>query len=221
MSTAVVAAPHLTPVARARSVIGWRTSRKAMRSGLLWGVIFGLTYASSTLAYSSAYPTQADRERIAALFSTNAGLSAINGPARGLDNPAAYGVWKSLMFLMVIGAIWGLLMATRLLRGEEDAGRWELLIAGQTTRRQATGQAMTGLAAGWAVLWALTAGAAPLAAGSRPERRLPVSASLFYATCGDRQCGDVPGRRRAGQPARADPPARPTAWRRPSSPWRS
>ena len=38
------------------------------------------------------------------------------------------------MTLMVLGAVWGLLTSTRLLRGEEDAGRWELLLAGQTTR---------------------------------------------------------------------------------------
>ena len=57
----------------------------------------------------------------------------------------------------------------------------ELLLAGRTTRRQATGQAMTGLAAGWAVLWALTAGCT-LAAGSRSSVGFPVSASLFYAT---------------------------------------
>ncbi len=182
MSTAVVAAPHFTPVARARWVIGWRTSRKAMRSGLLWGVIFGLTYASSTLAYSSAYPTQADRERIAALFSTNAGLAAINGPARGLDNPAAYGVWKSLMFLMVIGAVWGLLMATRLLRGEEDAGRWELLIAGQTTRLRATVLALLGLATGVWVTFLVSA-VMFVAIGRSPKVDFGTSAALYLALC--------------------------------------
>ena len=42
--------------------------------------------------------------------------------------------------MIIVGAIWGLLLATRLLRGEEDAGRWELLLAGRTTRRPATVQ---------------------------------------------------------------------------------
>jgi ABC-2 type transport system permease protein len=58
---------------------------------------------------------------------------------------------------MVIGAVWGLLRSTRLLRGEEDAGRWELFLAGQTTRRRATVQALGGLAAGAAILWLITA----------------------------------------------------------------
>jgi ABC-2 type transport system permease protein len=83
--------------------------------------------------------------------------------------------------LIIVGAIWGLLTATRLLRREEDAGRWELLLAGWTTRRHATVQAIAGLAAGWAVLWALTA-ALTVIAGSRANVGFPVSASLFYAT---------------------------------------
>ena len=61
------------------------------------------------------------------------------------------------MTLMILGAVWGLLTSTRLLRGEEDSGRWELLLAGQTTRRGAAVQALGGLGAGVVVLWALTA----------------------------------------------------------------
>jgi ABC-2 type transport system permease protein len=58
--------------------------------------------------------------------------------------------------LSLVGAVWALLAATKLLRGEEEAGRWELLLAGQTTRRRAAAQAMVGRAAGWSVLWATT-----------------------------------------------------------------
>ena len=65
--------------------------------------------------------------------------------------------WRSLVVLIIVGAVWGLLTGTRLLRGEEDAGRWELLLAGQTTRRRAAGQALAGLGAGLAALWAVTA----------------------------------------------------------------
>ena len=49
---------------------------------------------------------------------------------------------------MILGAVWGLLTSTRLLRGEEDSGRWDLLLCGQTTRRGATAQAIAGLGAG-------------------------------------------------------------------------
>ena len=53
-------------------------------------------------------------------------------------------MFKISMTLMILGAVWGLLTSTRLLRGEEESGRWELLLAGQTTRR---GAAVLGL--GW------------------------------------------------------------------------
>ena len=61
------------------------------------------------------------------------------------------------MTLMILGAVWGLLTSTRLLRGEEEGGRWELLLAGQTTRRGAVVQAFAGLGSGVLVLWALAA----------------------------------------------------------------
>ena len=46
----------------------------------------------------------------------------------------------------MLGAVWALLVATRLTRGEEDAGRWELLLAGGTTRGRALSLVMAGLA---------------------------------------------------------------------------
>jgi ABC-2 type transport system permease protein len=89
--------------------------------------------------------------------------------------------WRVFGLLIIVGAIWGMLAATRLLRREEDAGRWELFLAGRTTRRQATAQAITGMAVGWLTLWALTAALTAIA-GSQPSVGFSVSSSLFYAT---------------------------------------
>ena len=60
------------------------------------------------------------------------------------------------MTLMIVGAIWGLLISSRLLRGEEDAGRWDILLSGKTTRGGAAMQALGGFAVSALVLWALT-----------------------------------------------------------------
>ena len=79
------------------------------------------------------------------LFGANVGLNALVGPARRLDTVGGFTAWKYLAFVSLIGAVWGLLTGTRLLRGEEDAGRWELLLAGDTTRRRAAAQALAGL----------------------------------------------------------------------------
>jgi len=139
------------------TVVARQTTRKAVRSGVLWGYVFGLYLATQALAYASSYKTAAQRAGLAKEFGSNAGVSALVGPAHDIQTVAGFTVWKCLAVLAVVGAVWGLLTGTRLLRGEEDAGRWELLLAGQTTRRAAAAQALAGLGCGLAALWAVTA----------------------------------------------------------------
>ena len=76
--------------------------------------------------------------------------------------------------------VWGLLTSTRLLRGEEDGGRWDLLLAGQTTRRGATAQAIAGLGAGAVALWVVTAIITVLS-GQSSSVRISVGPSLYFA----------------------------------------
>jgi len=137
-------------------VVAGLTARRAVRSGALWGYIFGAFVASSALSYSTIYKTQAEREHLAKAFALNNASRALLGPAPQLQTVAGFTVFKTFMTLMILGAVWGLLTSTRLLRGEEDAGRWELLLSGQTTRRGAAAQALVGLAAGVFMLWAIT-----------------------------------------------------------------
>ena len=166
---------------QAATAIAWATAKRAARSGAVWGALFGVLVLNEALSYHKNFPTAASQHKFAQAFGGNAGLTAIVGAARRLDTIGGFVAWRVFGLLIIVGAVWGLLAATRLLRREEDAGRWELLLAGQTTRRHATVQAIAGLAAGWAVLWALTA-ALTVVAGSRASVGFPVSASLFYAT---------------------------------------
>ena len=162
------------------TVVLRRVARKAVRSGLLWGVVFGVYVAVGALTYASSYSTLAQRERLVQLFGSNVGLSALVGPAHGLQTVAGFTAWKYLLFVALIGAVWGLLTGTRLLRGEEDAGRWELLLAGQTTRRGAAAQALAGLAAGAVCMWAVTA--APLIAVGRSAKvEFSAGQAAFFA----------------------------------------
>ncbi len=166
---------------RAVATIALTTGRRAVRSGLVWGALFGALVLNEARSYHTGFPTIASRQEFAATFGSNGALAAVTGPARELDTIEGFVAWRMFGLLMVVGAVWGLLLATRLLRGEEDAGRWELLLAGQTTRRHATAQAIGGLTAGFAVLWTLTA-AFTVVAGSLSSVDFSPSASLFYAT---------------------------------------
>jgi ABC-2 type transport system permease protein len=161
-------------------VVAVTTARRAGVPGFLWGLVFGATIAASATSYTSTFPTAAAREQIARAFEGNTAWEALFGPIRGLDTVAGYTSYKSLMFTMILGAIWGLLVATRLLRGEEDAGRWELFLAGHTTRARGALQASAGLGVGAIALWVptalLTAGA-----GTSSKVHIGVGASLFFA----------------------------------------
>jgi ABC-2 type transport system permease protein len=123
----------------------------------VWGYIIGIVVASSAISYTRIYSTQDERNALAKAFGSNNATAALFGPAPDLQTVAGFTVFKSLMTVMVLGALWGLLTSTRLLRGEEDAGRWELLLTGQSTRRRAAGHALGGLGMGLATLWFVTA----------------------------------------------------------------
>jgi ABC-2 type transport system permease protein len=181
--TAVVPAvlrPLLREERGSRVVILRQTARKAARSAALWGYIFGAVVASSAVSYTRIYKTGAERAHLAAAFGSNHAAEALFGPAPQLQTVAGFTVFKASMTLMILGAVWGLLTSTRLLRGEEDAGRWELLLAGRTTRRGAAAQALAGLAGGLASLWVLTA-AFTVAVGQYSNVEIAPGAGLFFS----------------------------------------
>ena len=166
---------------RARRVSGMLTARRIAWPAALWGTVFGGYIAYAALQYATTYPTAASREKVALTFGANAGLTALLGQGQQLATVAGFTAWRAMGVLVPVGAVWAMLTATRLTRGEEEAGRTELLLAGQTTRRRAAAQAMAGLNAGLALLWAITAIAAVIA-GSSPKVSIPAGGALFLAT---------------------------------------
>jgi ABC-2 type transport system permease protein len=171
------------PVRAGRSpgtVIARLTARKAVRSGAIWGYIFGIAIASSAISYTTIYKTQAQRNALAAAYGSNKATSALFGPAPQLQTVAGFTVFKISMTLMILGAVWGLLISTRLLRGEEDNGRWELLLAGQTTRTGAAAQALSGLGVGVFTLWAMTA-AITVRTGLDSKVNIAAGPALYFA----------------------------------------
>jgi ABC-2 type transport system permease protein len=150
--------PDLAPAGRhPGTVLAGQVAHRAGRSGALWGLIFGFFVLVQTHAYTSTYKTQASRDQLARAFGSNIAMNALLGSERAVNTVAGWADWRFIGILSVLGSIWGLLTSTRLLRGDEEAGRYDLLLAGQTTRRCATGQALAGLGAGLLAMFVLTA----------------------------------------------------------------
>jgi ABC-2 type transport system permease protein len=138
-----------------------------------------ITWSEAT-QFANAYPTAADRARLVATMGTDVGFQAIFGPGRQIDTVAGYVSAHLVGVVSIIGAVWGLLTGTRLLRGEEESGRWEMLLAGHTTRRNATAGALGGLGLALATMWAVTA-TAYLLVGRFTDARFTITAGLFAA----------------------------------------
>lgn len=61
----------------------------------------------------------------------NPAIRTLFGPPVGLDTVGGFTVWRTGTVLAVLVGIWAALTATRLTRGDEESGRWDLLLAGR------------------------------------------------------------------------------------------
>ncbi len=190
-------------------------ARGALRGALIWGGVFGLMVWVLVSQFSKEYPTAAARAMLTTTMGSNVGLQAIFGMAHRIATIPGYTAYHMIGVLGIVGAVWGLLAATRLMRGEEEAGRWELLLAGHTTRRRAAAAAMAGLGTGILILWAVTA-AVTVAVGHSYGTHFPVTGSLFLAVAAVAATAMVAaaGRCAANSPR---PAGRPPPWPRPCS----
>lgn len=156
-------------------------ARGARRGALVWSGVFALVTWLEATQFAKEYPTAADRARLVVTMGENVGLNAIFGPSPRIDTVGGYVAAHAIGVLGIIGAVWGVLAGTRLLRGEEDAGRWESLLAGRTTRRRAVAMELAGLGLGWATLWTLTS-IATVVISATTDAGFTVTSSLFLVT---------------------------------------
>ena len=101
--------------------------RIARRGALIWAAVVFVSVASSIKSFDSLYPDLADRLKLATSLESNTGFAALLGVPRHLETTGGFIAWRIGVLLTVILSIWALLLASRVLRGEEDAGRWETL----------------------------------------------------------------------------------------------
>lgn len=99
---------------------------------VLAGLFFAATLAVVS-GYEGLYPEGSDRSAAVAL-GENPGFRALLGSGAGLDTAGGFTAWRFGGPAVIILAVWAYLIATRLLRGEEDAGRAELVWAGAISR---------------------------------------------------------------------------------------
>ncbi len=106
-----------------------------------------LVSVTAVIGYEAAYPDPVDRVTLARSIGSNPGLTALFGETRSLETIAGFTEWRVVLMLAVVGAVWAIFAVTRILRGEEDEGRAEVILAGPITPSGATRASLLGIAA--------------------------------------------------------------------------
>ena len=164
------------------NVITRITFRGILRGTIILGILSGFMVLLQGLGYVASYTTPAARKAFSETLIANPALGILYGDPTTSDTPRGYILYRCLAFLMLVGAIWGLLTATRLFRGQEDDGRQEMLLSGQTTARRAASRTMIGFTAAWTVAFALCTSIV-MAAGSTKEIAVSAQEALFFTLC--------------------------------------
>ena len=157
------------------------TTRRSLRGALLFGLLLGGLPALQGPAYVATYPSAAERAQMVHALAGNPTLGILYGSnANDALTPSGYIVYRCLSTLLFAAGLWGLMTATRLFRGQEEDGRWELLLAGRLSPLSA--QLLTTV--GWivALLAGFVVGGSIITlVGMTPQIDVSASAAFFFA----------------------------------------
>ncbi|OJF11372.1 ABC transporter permease [Couchioplanes caeruleus] len=105
-------------------------ARLIRRGGL---VVVALAAGMSALVAATYEQLMADSAVAGGLQSlaTNPAIRTLFGEPVALDDPGGFTVWRTGTVLAALIGVWCVLTTTRITRGEEDAGRWDILLAGR------------------------------------------------------------------------------------------
>jgi ABC-2 type transport system permease protein len=139
--------------------------RRTWKGAVAVAVANVLVTVTAVIGYVAAYPDPADRAGLARSIGSNPGLTALFGETRSLETVAGFTEWRVVLVLALVGAVWAIFAVTRILRGEEDEGRAEVVLAGPITRPGATRAGLLGIAASTGLMLLVTVVGMALGAG--------------------------------------------------------
>ncbi|WP_280431337.1 polyketide antibiotic transporter [Nocardia brasiliensis] len=154
--------------------------QQAQRGALVVTAIAAGMSALVAFQYRTTFADTIDTDAIRAL-AENPAIRVLFGAPLALSDPGGFTVWRTGTPVLVLCGVWALLAATRLTRGEEDAGRWELLLGGRL-------RSLDVLVRVTATLWLAAAvigagvGVALVVTGTDPLGALLHSACVFGTT---------------------------------------
>ncbi|GIE78672.1 exporter of polyketide antibiotics [Actinoplanes philippinensis] len=142
--TAAVVSPAARPASLPAP--GRAVSRLAIRQIRRGGLIVVALTSGMTAMVAATFDTVMADPAAAGSLAALAGNPAVRtlfGTPAGLDTSGGFTVWRVGTFTAVLLAAWTIMATTRITRGEEDTGRWDVLLAGRITLRGAVVRHLT------------------------------------------------------------------------------
>jgi ABC-2 type transport system permease protein len=116
----------VTPLAGTPALIRFMLRRDRIRIAVWISAIVALA-AFTVIGIEGLFPTQAALDQTAAATEHNAAAIAFNGAPQGLNTLGGQVAFQFGAFGMVLVAVMNIFMIGRLTRGEEEAGRLEVV----------------------------------------------------------------------------------------------
>lgn len=132
------------------------TARLIRRGTVLLAASVAAYTAIEVFTYLATYPDAASRGRLASL-QDNPALRMLQGVPHAVDTPGGFVAWDGGWVLVSVVGMWALITTGRLLRGEEEYGRAELVLAGPVRAGRAVLAQLLVLATASGVVGAATA----------------------------------------------------------------
>jgi len=163
-STARDIAPRTVGGSHPRRTVLRLYARLIRRGALLMAVGMAAYVGFEVASYSAAYPNGVSATQFA-MFQDNPAVRMMQGVPNALDSAGGFTVWDGGWFFQLLLAVWALLTTSRLLRGEEDVERTDLVLAGPVRATRATALSLVVVAAA-ALLIGLAVTVTMLASGT-------------------------------------------------------
>lgn len=173
------ASANIAPTARGRALTRLAL-RQVYRGALAVAVVSAVMSALVAVQYRTTFQGSVDASGLRAL-TENPAIRILFGTPVALDSAGGFTVWRTGIPLLVLGSVWILLAATRITRGEEDAGRCDLVLAAPLRMVDMVARALTAVAAA-AVLISAAAGAALVLAGTDMAGAITYAAVILGVT---------------------------------------
>lgn len=149
--------------------------RQLWKGAVIWAAVIAVVVLTGIRTFDSVYPDELSRQVFAQSLGRLPAFQALYGQAVGVDTAGGFLTWRYGDIMTVIVSLWALLTVTRMMRGDEESQRAEVLVSGRVSPRRLMAVQLAMVAAG-CVLVLVVAALACMAGG------LAVGGSVLFGT---------------------------------------